>query len=1321
MFKARLFRKVPDSTKYLAIGVLLRCFALMGEVACLYLIASLLSWTVDQAIFLLSFADDGAVDASSLAATVSGKVDVAAFALVFVLLVLVSLACRSAAGWFLDRAAGTVRRSLLKQMFFKLVELGAGYKQELASDKLCFMMGEGIARIVPYVSSYVPQLFFALIAPCLLTLILCPIDAPAALLLLVCVPAMPVSIMMLMRRAKGLARGQWSGYVDLSASFKDALEGMVTLKVFDADARKQKELDAEAENFRALTMKLLRMQLGNVVLMDLCAYGAIALAYVVVLLQLAFGVIDARCAFFVLLVAPSFFLPMRKFGAAFHVGMNAGEAIDDVRDFLDLEPRDAGHGARLGAKPSIVFKDASFSYDGKKDALRSFDLKVASNSLVGLTGPSGSGKSTVAKLLAGQITGYRGSITVNGAELRDLDQADLRGVVSIVGCESHVFKGSIRSNLALAKPDAADGEFWWALNKAHLDDFVLSMGGLDSPVLAGGLNLSGGQRQRLCFARALLRDTPIYVFDEVAANVDAESERLMAEAIQQMSFGKTVLVISHRLSDLVWTDEVNVVSEGKLVQRGPHSLLVKQEGVYRRLWSLTQRFEAFAAQARRAESEGAELSELERTMAGMPQFAAMHMQAALDARAVKRYEACAEPASATGHPAWIPLPAYVQAALDEKAGPGGRPDPDAAQKSGGEGFAGDASRAGAAIKDASESDASARAASANVTASGDVSASSGILRTLAGLLRLTRGCHRGLIAAVALGFVGKLCSCGVLVFATLALAAAMLSGSSDFLGPYFATIPAGVLAPPVPLPAALAACVACAVLRGFVHYGERLLTHDQTFKTLAQIRSRVFEHLRALAPARFVKDATSALLSCVTSDIEELEGFYSKALAPVLSCVLVCLACLGAMACVLAFSVGPKSWACVFALIGFALLAFLVQLVLLPCLLAGSERDSADEQLVRQRVLGEFIDDSVQGFSDLLAFERADQYAEEIAGHLDSEGAGKAAALAHSFRDALPGAVSLAFSSGFALALCLVAGQVLALLSAGAGLHGQGIASVAFALLTLACAVFALFHAVLPSAEEVASLGTSLRRAFACAKEVLSVMDEPLPAAPAADPLDLRRAIADVPKDGYVLELDDVGFSFEGKPLFEHVDMALGAGVLVRVSGASGVGKSTLLRLIDRFWDVSSGCILVAGHDIAELPERSVRRAISYMVQDTYLFKGTLRDNIALGAPDASDDEIMRALEKANAAELLEALPQGLDTQLESCGFSSGERQRIGLARTLLYDAPLMLLDEPTSNLDAQTEAAILLSLREHCADKTILLVSHRPASMLIVDASFPL
>ncbi len=1402
MIKARLFTQAKQGLGPLIRGILLRLCALVIKVGFLYLLATLLAWTIDQALLLLASIDSGAKGASLLLGAVQSNLDFALYSLVFVLIVAAYLLCQTLALRQCEKAGQLAKNELLKALFGKLVELGPSYESSVSSGKISFLMGEGIARIVSYVATYVPQLVYALAAPVILALVLFFMDAPVALLLLLCVPAMPVSIMMLMRKAKGLAGEQWDSYVDLSASFKDALAGMLTLKVFRADERKQEELAQEAEQFRLLTMKLLRMQLGNVVLMDACTYISIALAYCATLFQLAFGLIDVRIALFVLFMAPGFFLPMRKFGAAFHVGMNASEAIDGILAFLDIEPAASGVKTCLDAAPSIVFDQVDFSY-GEHKALDGFSFSLNTNTLVGLTGASGSGKSSVAKLLSGQLVGYSGSIKINGTELRELDYSCLRSLVSVVSCESHVFKGSIRSNLALGKPDASDGEFWWALNRAHLDDFVVDLGGLDSLVLADGKNLSGGQCQRLCFARALLRDTPIYIFDEITANVDAESERFMAEAIQQMSFDKTILVISHRLADLVWADQINVMKDGRVVQSGSHAALVHQEGEYQKLWNISSELESFAAQAERVKDEIPVQTELERTMANMPQFAAMHMQAAIDTRALKRYEVGNKAASPSGHPAWIPLPDYLDAALEQNsAGNKGVESELAAEVSGAKGVEAELAVEVAGVKEDAHEFAAGKTGVKSASKFAADAASSKCAKPkhdartyLRRLLNLTQACHKGLLAAVLYGVVGKLCAMGVVIFAALGVFAAVLAGPSDFMGELLAKVSPSLLQAPLALPVALALCFVCALLRGFVHYKERLLTHDQTFKTLAQIRIQIFEHLRSLAPARFAEKDASNLVLCVTSDIEELEGFYSKALALVASSfVTACLALL-ALAAVLMSAASSElnalvSAAAFLSIFLLALVAYLVELFAVPLLVSRREGKKAVEDRLRQGILNEFIEDSVKGFADLQLYERANEYAEEISCHLDEGISSGPEAYARSLRAAAPAAVSLVFCAAMALLVSFISSNGFALLVSGGGIGSFPSESVlAFANLALwmSTGAFFIFYAALSETEEVASLGTSLRRSVACAKEVLSVMDErPVveekPFAKekfvaeegrtpqtqqqtweqsqqqsrelAQEELqDLAQRLASLGSEDYVLEIEDLSFSYSACPdsqdedrasdlgqktssnkaeealsqevssqeVLSQIDMALGAGVIVRVVGASGAGKSTLLKLIERFWDPSAGQIKILGKDIRELSLSNLRQILSYMNQDTYLFDASLRDNIALGNPLATDEEIFAALKKASALKIVQDLPDGLDTACAQIGFSSGERQRIGLARTLLYDAPIMLLDEPSSNLDSQTEAAILLALKKHCADKTIILVSHRPGSALIADATFVL
>ncbi|WP_322353752.1 ATP-binding cassette domain-containing protein [Paratractidigestivibacter sp.] len=1200
LFNVRFLKMLPEATKTVVVCVVLKLLALVAQVASFVVLA-------------------GAIGAGSL--PTGGLLTCAAFIVAYFLL---SAAARRAGSVAGSRAAAT----LTKDLFSKVVELGPARARVISDAECTTLMGEGVSRLRPYFASYLPQFFFALLAPLVSFCALAPTCLPAALVMLLCVPLIPGSIMMFMKQAKRFMGEYWGTYVDLSGSFLDAIRGLTMLKGYRADGRWHRRLDAEAEEFRQVTMRLLNVQLGNVTLMDLFTYGGMAAGIAVAWGIYAAGGLDLSGLALVVLLAPGFFTPMRSFGSLFHTGMNANAVIDQALALLDAPLPARGEKDCAEGLPAIEVEGASFAYSDGMPALKDVALEVPFNSLVGLTGASGGGKSTMARLVAGLLgADYQGSVRVCGIELREIDPASLRSVVTYVGPSTHVFKGSVRSNLRLAKPEATESELWGALKNAQLDNFVLARGGLDMEVAEGGRNLSGGQRQRLCFARALLRDTPIYVFDEVASNIDQVSETAINDGIQRLSVHKTILQVSHRLLPLAWADEIYVMGEGQVLEHGEHQVLLARGGAYRRLWDQLAELESLArVSGVEYDQETYVPSEAELKVAkiaarrAIPLMGGRAMEAALEVMSYRRYFEAPTADVPDGHPAWIPLPDYGE--KPEKAGS----DSNKAQVS-------DSVEPGKPVGGSE-----APAATAPV--------SRGALATIRGLVGLTSDMTGEVALASVLGALG------------IAMAAAVPT--------------LGVLGAAGVVPALLAAvCLAAAaVVRGILHRRERLLTHDQTFRTLALIRSRLFGKLRELAPARLASRDTGELIGLLTSDVELLEGVYSRSLGPCLSASLAAAATTVALA-----FVAP-------ALGLVALLAFATLGIALPALSARLTSARAREISGYGALMTTFLLDCLSGMDDLAQCGRADEYAAEMDAHVDSlDGGEKDLSLATAALAAAGDAGALAFTCAAVAAGLSAAGPVAAL------------------------AATAVLQAVLFPVVDCGRLGFSLQATLAAAERVLDVLDE--------NP-ETQNIAGESPAGLFACAgLESASFAYaDGDPALSDLSLRVEKGQVLRLIGPSGVGKSTALRLLMRWWDPDAGAAYLNERHLFDVNSEDLRAAEAFMEQDTYLLAGTLRENILVAAPGATEAEFARAIKDAALADVAARLPQGLETPVGEGGspLSDGERQRVGLARAFISGAELLLLDEPTSNLDALSEAAVLGALAKNRGQRTVVVATHRRA-----------
>ena len=574
MFEKRLFSLVPQATPYIVASVLFKWIALMANITVMWVLARILGVVTGGLPTAL------AVDALTQAALPLAAAIIVRAASIY-------LAQRAG-----DKAAFEAVRRVRSLVYDKLTALGPSYTETVPTAEAVQTSVEGATQLQVYFGGYLPQLFFAGLAPITLFVLLVGQAGLPAALLLACVPVIPVSIMMVMRNAKKIGAEYWGSYVDLGGMFLEAVQGLTTLKVYQADRDWHERINAESERFRGATMRLLVMQLRSICVMDLVVYMGAALGIIVAALQLAGGKIGFESAFLIVFLSQEFFLPMRRLGSLFHTAMNGMAASRRMFGILDTPEPERGN-VELDGRGDIELSGVSYAY-GDRTVLDGADASIARGSLVALVGESGGGKSTLAGIISGRKDAYRGNVRIGGIELRDATAASLMRAVTLVPTNGYLFAGTLRENLLLAKPDATDAELLHALDRTRVAAFVQANGGLDMAVNEGGTNLSGGQRQRVCMARALLHDSPIYVFDEAASNVDAASEAAIGEVIASLAGDHTVIVVAHRLSTIVDADQILVLERGRIAERGTHGELLSDMGVYARMWNSQEQLSAYA-------------------------------------------------------------------------------------------------------------------------------------------------------------------------------------------------------------------------------------------------------------------------------------------------------------------------------------------------------------------------------------------------------------------------------------------------------------------------------------------------------------------------------------------------------------------------------------------------------------------------------------------------------------------------------------------------------------------------------------------------------
>lgn len=575
MFEKRLFSLVPQATPYIVASVLFKWIALMANITVMWVLARILGGVVTG-----DLPTSLAIDALKQAALPLAAAIIVRAASIY-------LAQRAG-----DKAAFEAVRRVRSLVYDKLTALGPSYTETVPTAEAVQTSVEGATQLQVYFGGYLPQLFFAGLAPITLFVLLVGQAGLPAALLLACVPVIPVSIMMVMRNAKKIGAEYWGSYVDLGGMFLEAVQGLTTLKVYQADRDWHERINAESERFRGATMRLLVMQLRSICVMDLVVYMGAALGIIVAALQLAGGKISFDAAFLIVFLSQEFFLPMRRLGSLFHTAMNGMAASRRMFSILDTPEPERGN-AELDGLGDIELSGVGYAY-GDRTVLDGADATIARGSLVALVGESGGGKSTLAGIISGRKDAYRGSVRIGGIELRDATATSLMRAVTLVPTNGYLFAGTLRENLLLAKPDATDAELLHALNRTRVAAFVQANGGLDMTINEGGTNLSGGQRQRVCMARALLHDSPIYVFDEATSNVDAASEAAIGEVIASLAGDHTVIVVAHRLSAIVGADQILVLERGRIAERGTHDELLADAGVYARMWNSQEQLSAYA-------------------------------------------------------------------------------------------------------------------------------------------------------------------------------------------------------------------------------------------------------------------------------------------------------------------------------------------------------------------------------------------------------------------------------------------------------------------------------------------------------------------------------------------------------------------------------------------------------------------------------------------------------------------------------------------------------------------------------------------------------
>ena len=1296
MFDKRLFSLTPGIGKLVAAKVVALWLSLLADVLFAFMMANLLVSVLQCAIWTAQGLDVVMPTTNLLLALL----------VLLTVCVVKYLTSRSAAS-FGTEAAERVKLALRERLYRKMLALGPSYASRVRTADVVQSAGEGIDQIQSFFELFLPQLFYAVLAPVTLFAVLMPVNIPAAVVLLACAPLIVLVVGVVAMSAARAFKRYWGKYTDMGAAFLDNMQGLETLKAFDADDRAAADMDEKAEAFRVMTMQVLQIQLRSLTAMDAVAYGGTAAGIGVAAWQFLVGGVDLAGAMIVVFLSASFFLPLRQLGSYFHVAMNGMTSTKRIFALLDAPEPERGDAGLPGDGRDLTvtfnavayrYADAANCADTDSDtsqvplsaddstgtdsdtsaaatafpapALTDVSFTARPGTLTAIVGESGSGKSTTAALLAGTLAGYEGSITLSDAdrdssstgvlhsasvfgenastplsagavsdgieadavELRDLSADAMISAVSLVSSRSHLFAGTLRENLLMAAPEAADDELWAALELTHIADFVREQpGGLDMPIAPDAANLSGGQRQRLAIARALLRNTPIYVFDEATSSVDAESEAVILDTIRELAQSATVIMITHRMANAVTADQVVVFDHGRVAETGTHAALMARGGVYADLFRAQQVIEHVG----------------HRSIAGAS-------------------VASAEigPVGVIGTPA---SESVTGSALEH---PCGEAEP---------------------------------APSASGVTSGKADAADGTGALIRRLLHEVGPLRPTMIAACVFGTLGHLAATFLPVFGVLAL---------------FAVLEEPVWG--VSMTVGFAAMAVCAVIRGLMRYAEQYMNHNVAFKLLALFRSKAFAAMRRLAPAKLDGRGKGDLIALITTDVELLEIFFAHTISPVVIAVVTTVA----FAVALGFL---NPW-----FVPLLIVMHLLVGVVLPRLFATGVRYLGPNIRRDAASLDDTMLDDMRGLDEIIRF---------------GAGERRLGSILEQSRELWHQRVKLSLNNGrfggiggVMVVLATALAGALALVLAWYGLADVDGVGELFAAVVLIASSFGPTLAL-------SALPASLTQTFASARRLFAIMDE-VPAVeetgtltPAYSGMALDHVSfaypdqmaghgsnpnADLDQDANGTTRHAVADHAAG--VFTDLSLEIPMHGILGVQGPSGRGKSTMLKLLMRYWDPQAGLVTMSGEDLRMVDAHHRRRVQTMLAQETYLFDGTIRENLRLANQEA-DDEMMRgALAKASALRLVESLPDGLDTQVGELGgrLSEGERQRIGLARVFLRHADLVLLDEPTSRLDAFNEAVILQSINElasesHGADGAgqgvaIVLVSHRDSTMRVAD-----
>ena len=1088
------------------------------------------------------------------------------------------------------KASLDVKKILRKKIYSKLIKLGISYNENFATSNLVQLSVEGVEQLEVFYGQYFSQLFYSLFSTITSFIVVSIISFSAGIALLLCVPLIPISIVIVQKIAGKILGKYWKSYTNLGETFLENLQGLTTLKIYQYDEQKSLEMDRKAEDFRKETMRVLVMQLNSISLMDIMSNGGGALGMLVALSKYKNNIISFGQTMAIILLSAEFFLPLRRLGSFFHVAMNGITASKKIFEFLDLKEEENKTDIIDKNEPiNIILNNVSFSFKEDKNILKNLNFTIKSNEFLAFVGESGCGKTTLARILSGNLNKYAGSINIQEKELKEINEDSISKNIIIISSDSYIFKGTLKDNLLMAKEDATKEEMINILEKVKLNE-IFEKNGLDTIIDEDGLNLSGGQKQKLALARGLLVDASFYIFDEATSNIDKESEADIIKVIKSLVGQKTIILISHRLGNVVDCEKIYLLKDGEIKESGTHEELLELKNEYYKLYNTQKELENYSINHKKEKK----------------------------IKIIGNY-------------------INEENSFEDEKSP----------------------RSENEIKILNGE-------SEILEISNDMTEKYSKMQILSSLFELVKPLTGVMCLAILFGVIGFL---NAIFIPVKGMKFTFLYYEKKEI--CFKRI-----------------LYLMAIIRGFLHYAEQYCNHYIAFKLLALIRHIIFQKLRVLCPAKLENKDKGNLISLITSDIELIEVFYAHTISPI------------AIACFISFFmiiyIGRISFfAGIIAFISYSFLGIGIPLLFIPKI-----EKAALKYRNKTGDMNTFMLISLRGIRETLQYLNGQKRLNEIESKCDELAKLKIdLSNVEEFQRSITNIIVLGSSYGIFY----------------------------FLLFKLYNNQINLYESIIPMISLISSFGPvialsnlsiGLSPTLACGRRLRELLDEE----PIVTEVKSKNAIND--KN---LLINNISFSYKipkknenlkKLEVLKNISFVVPKGKIIGILGKSGCGKSTLLKLIMRFWDIDNGEIRFGNDNIKDIDTSELRDFESYLTQETYLFNETIEENLKIANENATKEEIIEAAKKAAIHDFIMTLPNKYDTKVGELGgiLSSGEKQRIGVARAFLHYPKLLLLDEPTSNLDSLNEGIILKSILEEQNGKSVIIVSHRESTLDCAD-----